>query len=60
MGWTTEPRWVSCFGGVWRVLTLCIGRKFLVATTGIVSGASMVDGLAGVGGAAAGSKEVGI
>ncbi|KZV65574.1 Sec1-like protein [Peniophora sp. CONT] len=37
------------------------GRKFLIATTGIVSGASIVEGIAGVGrGAAASSRDVGL
>lgn len=33
------------------------GRKFLIATTGMVNGGSMIESIAGVGGAAAGSKE---
>ncbi|KAH9997774.1 Sec1-like protein [Russula compacta] len=33
------------------------GRKFLIATTGMVSGGSIIESIAGVGGAAASSKE---
>ncbi|KAI0049280.1 Sec1-like protein [Auriscalpium vulgare] len=33
------------------------GRKFLIATTGIVNGASIVEGIAGVGRAATGTKD---
>ncbi|KAA1467771.1 Sec1-like protein [Dentipellis sp. KUC8613] len=36
------------------------GRKFLIATTGIVSGASIVEGIAGVGRAVANSKDAGL
>jgi len=36
------------------------GRKFLIATTGIVSGASIIEGMAGVGRASSGPKEAGI
>jgi vacuolar protein sorting-associated protein 33A len=34
-----------------------LGRKFLIATTGMVSGGSMVESIAGVGRAAGTSKE---
>ncbi|KII91306.1 hypothetical protein PLICRDRAFT_89630 [Plicaturopsis crispa FD-325 SS-3] len=36
------------------------GRRFLIATTGIISGASIVEGIAGVGRAVSGPKEAGI
>lgn len=42
----------------YRVINLVIqGRRFLVATTGIVSGASIIEGMAGIGKATAGLKE---
>ena len=34
----------------------CLGRKFLIATTGIISGASIVDGVSGIGQSVAPSK----
>ena len=33
------------------------GRRFLVATTGIISGASIIEGIAGIGKATSGLKE---
>ena len=36
---------------------LLLGRKFLIATTGMVSGGSMIESIAGVGRAGASSKE---
>lgn len=36
------------------------GRKFLIATTGIVSGKSMVESIAGMGAATGLSKEAGL
>jgi vacuolar protein sorting-associated protein 33A len=37
-----------------------LGRKFLIATTGIVSGASIIEGMAGIGRATSGPKDAGI
>ena len=36
---------------------LCTGRNFLIATTGIISGANIIEGIAGVG-QSSGSKGV--
>ncbi len=37
----------------------CLGRKFIVATTGIVSASSLIDGVAGIA-KSGGSKDAGI
>ncbi|CAL1694399.1 unnamed protein product [Somion occarium] len=36
------------------------GRKFLIATTGIISGSSMIDSIAGIGGTTSGSRDAGL
>ena len=39
------------------IIIIFQGRRFLVATTGIVSGASIIEGIAGIGKATGGLKE---
>jgi hypothetical protein len=59
MGWTPEPRYPNYFLCLILSLTtdLCTGRSFLIATTGIISGANIIEGIAGVG-QSSGSKGV--
>lgn len=49
MGWTPEPRYPNYFVCLTLPLTTDLGRSFLIATTGIISGANIIEGIAGVG-----------
>lgn len=50
MGGTPEPRYLEplCLFGS-AIDCKCAGRSFLIATTGIINGANIVEGIAGVG-----------
>ena len=48
----------ACLADWGRWGSIPLGRKFLIATTGIINGNSMIDSIAGTAGAT--SKEVGL
>jgi len=51
MGWEAEQGWDSFFSTLLKgQADTCAGRNFLIATTGIISGSSIIEGIAGTGG----------